>query len=306
MLGDKRKSSGKYWLILALLFVGVITLLYLLIRTHNVAILAPQGLIARKERNLLLFGAILSLLVVIPVYIMTFTIAWKYRASNKQASYTPDWDHDVKIETVWWLIPLALITVLSVVTWNSSHDLDPFKPLNSSTKPITIQVVALQWRWLFIYPQQGIASLNYVQFPEKTPVNFEITADAPMNSFWIPELGGQMYAMSGMSTKLHLIADQVGEFKGSSANISGSGFAGMKFIAQSRKANDFAKWVDTIRSSGSGLDMDSYLEVAKPSNDTTITSFNLFDHGLYSKIVMKFMEPTSGQTQQTHMYRGVE
>ena len=135
-------------------------------------------------------GGGLSLIVVIPVYIMLFLFAWKYREGNTKAKYSPDWDHSALLETIWWTVPLLLITILSVVTWNSSHDLDPFRPLNSSVKPVKIQVVALQWKWLFIYPEQNIASVNYVEFPVNTPVDFEITADAPMNSFWIPQVGG--------------------------------------------------------------------------------------------------------------------
>src|SRR5688572_21939694 len=181
---------------------GVLTWLVL---GANVAVLEPAGSIAERQRGLIIFASLLSLIVVVPVFALTFYIAWKYRASNKKAKYTPDWDHHTGIEALWWAIPLALITILSVITYKTSHELDPFRPIASDKKPLTVQVVALQWKWLFIYPEQNIASVNFVQFPEDRPVNFQITSDAPMNSFWIPQLGGQMYAMSGMNTKLHLI-----------------------------------------------------------------------------------------------------
>ena len=177
----------------------------------------------------MIFAALLSLVVVIPVFAMTIYIVWRYRESNQKAKYSPDWDHNSKVETIWWLIPTLLIVVLSVVTWNSSHSLDPFKPIKSSVKPLRVQVIALQWKWLFIYPEQGVASTNILELPVDRPINFEVTADAPMNSFWIPQLGGQIYAMAGMSTQLHLMASEAGTYAGASANLSGKGFAKMKF-----------------------------------------------------------------------------
>ncbi len=150
---------------------------------------------------------------------------------QRQKSMTPIGDHNVGIELVWWAIPFAIVIALSGITWTSSHDLDPYKPIISATPPITIEVVALDWKWLFIYPQQGIATVNMVEFPAQTPINFVITADAPMNSLWIPQLAGQIYAMPGMSTQLHLESFSVGTYDGSSANLSGAGFSGMKFKA---------------------------------------------------------------------------
>lgn len=213
----------------------------------DVAILDAAGVIAKDQRGLFIFAALLSLLVVVPVFILTYHVAWRYRASNKKARYQPEWDNNRKLEALWWGVPLALIIVLSVVTWVSSVRLDPFRPLASDKKPLEIQVVALQWKWLFIYPEQNIASVNYVQFPEDRPVTFTITSDAPMNSFWIPELGGQIYAMSGMSTKLHLQADQPGDYRGSSANLSGAGFADMNFTAHASTQAAFDEWVHDIK-----------------------------------------------------------
>jgi len=254
----------------------------------------------------LLLTAALSLIVVVPVFIMLALFSWKFRESNKKAKYTPNWDGNKLLETIWWGIPSVIIIVLSIITWNSSHELDPSKPIVSDVRPITIQVVALQWKWLFIYPEQRIASVNLVQFPEKTPLNFIVTSDAPMNSFWIPSLGGQIYAMSGMTTKIHLIADTTGDFKGSSANISGKGFADMKFIARSSTAVDFNAWVRTIHQSKLGLDVDTYDELSKPGVIKVPTMYTLKDTELYDTIVMKYMMPSSDQdsnirTDSSHM-----
>ena len=162
-----------------------------------------------------------------------------------KAKHAPDWEHNYIAEYCWWGVPIVIIVILAVTTWKSSHDLNPFKPIESEKKPLAIQVVALHWKWLFIYPEQGIATVNFVQFPEKTPINFEITSDAPMNSFWIPQLGGQIYAMPAMRSKLHLIANEIGSFRGVSANISGKGFAGMTFTAKSSSEEDFDAWVQS-------------------------------------------------------------
>lgn len=286
--------SKKYKLILAILISVIVAELVLLLviylKGSNFAVLNPKGTVALQQRNLLIFAAALSLVVVLPVFALTFFIAWKYRAGNIKADYKPDWDHNKKIEAIWWGVPIALILVLGVVTWNSSHALDPRKALNSNKKPVKVQVVALQWKWLFIYPEYNVASVNYLQFPEDTPVNFEITADAPMNSFWIPQLGGQIYAMSGMKTQLHLMANEVGDYNGSSANISGEGFAGMKFIARASSQADFDSWIQTLKYSSNTLNQDAYAALAKPSKDNPPATF-VGESNLFDTIVMKYMEP---------------
>lgn len=269
--------------------LAAVATIFLMLHGNDLAILNPKGLIAEKQRNLIMFATLLSVIVVIPVFILTFTIAWKYRAGNIAARYTPDWDHNSKLEAVWWGIPIAIILVLSVVTWQSSHDLDPYKPLASTAKPVTIQVVALQWKWLFIYPEQQIATVNYVRFPAAAPVNFQITADAPMNSFWIPELGGQIYAMSGMSTKLHLMAGSVGSYNGSSANLSGKGFAGMKFVAESTSQADFDRWVAQAKTSPNRLDSAGYAVLHEPSENNPRATYSAAEHNLYDMVINKYM-----------------
>lgn len=180
---------------------------------------------------------------------------------------------------------------MGILVWKSSHELDPFKPLESNRKPVRVQVVALQWKWLFIYPEQNIATVNFLQFPEQTPINFEITADAPMNSFWIPELGGQIYAMPGMKTKLHLIANEEGNFRGSSANLSGRGFAGMTFIAKASSQLEFEDWVESIRESSNFLNLREYNRLAEPSENNPVASYVLQKKDLYDWIVKKYMVP---------------
>ncbi len=277
------------WLVGAACLVGLLALGALAFYARHATVLQPQGLIASQEKQLLVFATLLSLVVVLPVFVMTFGIVWKYRAGNKNATYMPDWDHSHLFETLWWGIPCVIIIILGVVTWKSSHDLDPFRPLNSTVKPLKIQVVALQWKWLFIYPEQRIATVNYIQFPEKTPIDFEITADAPMNSFWIPALGGQIYAMSGMSTQVHLMADKAGSYRGSSANISGKGFAGMKFVAESASAPRFAEWVKSVKQKNNALDSTAYGNLAAPSEDQPITHYSSAQADLYDTILMKYM-----------------
>ena len=218
--------------ILSLLFLAFVIAGVFFISTHNIAVLEPKGFIGIKERDLIITALLLMLIVVIPVFLFALFFAWKYRESNSKARHAPDWEHNYIAEYCWWGVPFLLIIILGVITWKSSHELNPFRPIQSDVKPIKIQVVALQWKWLFIYPEQNIATVNYVEFPEKTPINFEITADAPMNSFWIPQLGGQIYAMPAMRSKLHLIANEEGTFRGCSSNISGKGFAGMVFTAK--------------------------------------------------------------------------
>jgi len=273
--------------------LGFIALAAWYLHHTNIPVLEPKGPVARQEFDLLMTGLALSLVVVIPVFTLLFTIAWKYREGNAKAKYSPDMDGSRIAETVWWIIPTVLIFIISLLTWNSSHQLDPFKPLASKTPQMTIQVVALDWKWLFIYPDQRIASVNFVQFPKDTPVNFEITADAPMNSFWIPQLGGQIYAMPGMATDLHLMASQYGTFNGSSANISGSGFAGMAFKAKASSPADFGRWVQSVKSSGSDLSMQAYDKLAEPSQYNPVTYYATAQSDLYDRVIMKYM-PVAG------------
>lgn len=276
-----------------LVVFGVVALLVWYLHGRNIAVLNPAGLVAQKERNLIFIGLGLSAIVVIPVYIMAVSIAWKYRESNTKATYKPDWDHSRLYESIWWGIPIAIIAVLSFITWQSAHELDPFKPLDSKVQPLNVDVVALDWKWLFIYPNQNIASVNLLGIPQNTPINFDITSDTVMNSFWIPNLGGQIYAMPGMSTQLHLIANKIGTFNGSSANISGSGFAGMAFRARSMSDLGFEAWVHTAQSSPAQLTMNNYAKLARPSQYNPVTYYSSVANNLYNTTVVKYMVPAN-------------
>jgi cytochrome o ubiquinol oxidase subunit 2 len=276
-----------FFLVLA---IGLICL-WLFVKSHPIAMLEPSGWVAWKERGLMEITTWLMLIVVVPVFVLAAFFVWKYRVGNSKGSHDPNWDHHRVAEILWWCFPFVIIVVLSVVTWKGCRDLDPFRPLASKQKPMTIQVVALDWKWLFIYPEQKIASVNFFQVPEQMPICFEITSDAPMNSFWIPELGGQVFAMSGMRTKLHLVADQEGDFRGCSANISGRGFSGMTFTAKASSQADFDHWVETIRRSSGQLNRPVYQQLAKPSEYHPVATYALQDEGLFDWIVMKYMMP---------------
>lgn len=277
--------------IFVLLGLLAVLLAAVLLRDSNIAVLNPKGIVAEKQLDLIVIVTLLMLIVVVPVFILTFFIAWKYRESNTKSRYSPNWDHNRKLELVWWGVPSIIITVLGFFIWQSSHDLDPYKALNSNKTPVSIQVVALQWRWLFIYPEENIATVNYLKFPEDTPINFTITADSPMNSFWIPQLGGQIYAMPGMQTKLHLMANEPGVYAGSSANLSGEGFASMRFKATSLSQADYDKWVAETGSTSTRLDAAEYAKLVKPNTDTKPAAYATVERDLYDTIVMKYMTP---------------
>ncbi|HET7059701.1 MAG TPA: ubiquinol oxidase subunit II [Candidatus Saccharimonadales bacterium] len=290
-------------IILALAALIVLTFIAGWLKHSNVQVFNSAGSVGEKERNLMLFALGLSLIVVIPVYILLFSFAWRYReGSKKKRKYSPELAGNWAVETVWWLIPTALITILSVVAWNSSHALDPYRPLASSKKPMTIQVVALDWKWLFIYPKQHVASVNFVQLPVGTPVKFQITSDAPMNSLWIPQLGGQIYAMPGMSTQLNLIADRAGDYHGSSANISGTGFSRMDFIARAGSESQFNAWVKSAQHSPHRLSRPAYDQLAKPSQDNPVTYYSRPDSDLFGQVILKYIVP---QTANGPAYRVV-
>ena len=285
--------NGKAKLAIGAALAAALTFLaYSFFQNVNVPVLSPDGPIAEKERNLIYLAVGLSLIVVIPVYFMLVFFAWKYREGNKKAAYRPDFDHSRLIESIWWGVPLVIITILAIATWKSSHELDPLRPLASNTKPLNIQVVALQWKWLFIYPDYNIATTNHIVFPEKTPVKFSVTSDAPMNSFWIPQLGSQIYAMSGMSTTVHLQADKIGAYQGSSANISGEGFAEMAFVANSVAEKDFAEWVKLIRQYRYDLTYQAYGKLAKPSRNNSVFYYSSVDPNLYHQVVKKYTSPS--------------
>jgi cytochrome o ubiquinol oxidase subunit 2 len=285
------KKAFKIALIILLILAGfALTIMY--ISNHNIPVLDPKGVIAEKERDLIITASLLMLIVVIPVFILTLAFAWVYREGNAKAKHLPDWEHNYIAEYCWWGVPIFIIAILAIITWKSCYELNPFKPIETEKSPLTVQAIALEWKWLFIYPEQGIATINFVQFPEKTALNFEITSDAPMNSFWIPQLGGQIYAMPAMRSKLHLIANEPGVFRGCSANISGTGFAGMKFTAKSSSEEDFNDWVQSVKQSPKNLNLEEYQHLLKPSEYVPVAYYVLTQEDLFDRILMKYMQPS--------------
>lgn len=259
----------------------------------DIVILFPKGLIALEQRNLLLLIQVLMLLFIIPIYLLTFIFSWWYRADNEKSQYDPHLvDHKIA-EIVWWGLPFVMTLLVCIITYFKTHELDPYKPIPSEKKALEIEAVALQWRWLFIYPEEKIATVNFVQFPVDRPVRFKITADAPMNAFWIPRLAGMIYAMPGMTTQLNLIANDTGEFRGSSANISGKGFADMTFVAKASTEEEYDEWIQSVQESSNSMDIPTYQALALPSEDRSVELYQLKEDNLFHEIVMKFMNPES-------------
>ena len=285
--------------IVAFLVVALLIATVVYLWNTDIAVIHTAGPIAALEWRVIQITVLLSGIVVLPVFWLLFYFSWKYRAGSPaaEAHHAPDWDHDSRAaEISWWLIPSVIIAVLSVVAWVSSHTLDPYRPLPavadlSGNEAMEIQVVALQWKWLFIYPEEGIASVNMLEIPVGVPMHFSLTADAPMNSFWVPQLGGQIMVMPGMSTQLYLRADRAGEYRGVSANISGEGFSGMNFMVRAVSRDEFDRWVASVRSGTTLLDARSYAALALPSSYNTPATYLLAHHGLYDDIIMRATTP---------------
>lgn len=255
---------------------------------ESLIVLDPKGPIAAHQRDLMYISTALCLIVIVPVLVLTALIVWRYRDRKaSKAKYAPEWEHSAKLETIWWSIPIIIIVILAGVTAKYTHMLEPSKPLASDKQPLTIQVTSLDWKWLFYYPEQGIATVNYIQFPEDVPVKFMLTSDAPMNSFWIPQLGGQIYTMSGMAMTLNLQADEPGQYFGSGANFSGKDFASMRFTAEATSQRQFEQWVAGIKSSQPALTEDGYKQLAAPGT-TEVLSFSSFPKGLFEQTVTKY------------------
>ncbi|WP_028534493.1 ubiquinol oxidase subunit II [Paludibacterium yongneupense] len=269
---------------LALAFVAVLA------GCHG-GILDPKGQVAADEKSLIITATVLMMLVVVPVIVMTLAFAWKYRASNTNATYTPKWAHSHKIEAIVWLVPCVIIVFLAILAWKTTHRLDPYRPLDSDKKPVTIEAVSLNWKWVFIYPDLHIATVNQIAFPVDVPVNFKITSGSVMNSFFIPQLGGQIYAMTGMMTRLHLIANEAGSYDGLSSNYSGAGFSGMHFKAiATRTPAEFDAWVKQVREKSSRtLDAAAFDALSKPSENHPVEYFSSVTPDLFTTILNRYM-----------------
>ena len=250
-------------------------------------VLDPQGPIGAAERLILINATVVMLAVIVPVIVLTLGFAWWFRAGNTRARHMPDWEYSGPVELVVWSIPALIVVFLGGMVWISSHDLDPPKPLASATaKPIEIQVVSLDWKWLFIYPEQGVASVNRLAVPTGTPLHFSITSSGVMNSFFVPQLGSQIYTMPAMVSQLHLQADHEGSYRGLSAQFSGAGFADMRFEVRAVAPDAYAKWIaDAKAAGGATLDMASYAELAKPSENVKPSTYGAVEPKLFDAIV---------------------
>ncbi|MBR0719651.1 ubiquinol oxidase subunit II [Bradyrhizobium liaoningense] len=265
----------------------------------NFVVLAPAGDIAAQQRDLVIISTVLMLLIVVPVMVLTAVFAWRYRQSNSSARYEPEWDHSTKLELVIWSAPLLIIVCLGALTWMGTHLLDPYRslgriaaerPMDKARAPLEVDVVALDWKWLFIYPDHGIATVNELAAPVDRPINFRITASTVMNSFYIPALAGQIYAMPGMETKLHAVVNHAGTYKGFSANYSGAGFSGMHFAFHGLDDKNFDDWIARAKSAGGSLDRVEYLQLEKPSQNEPVRRYGSIDTDLYRAILNMCVE----------------
>lgn len=265
-------------------------------------LMSPSGDLAVQQRNLILTSTVLMLLIIVPVIVLTLWFAWHFRASNKKATYDPDWDHSTILELLIWSAPLLIIIALGAITWVSTHKLDPYRPLErldaqralpADARPLVVNVVALDWKWLFIYPEQGIATVNELAAPVDRPIQFKITATTVMNSFFIPALAGQIYAMPNMETTLQAVINQPGEYQGFSANYSGQGFSGMHFVFHGVSEEGFAQWVAQAKANGSDLSRETYAKLAEPSENVPITFYASVAPGLYQAILTHCVQPES-------------
>ncbi|MER2264680.1 ubiquinol oxidase subunit II [Methylobacterium oxalidis] len=273
--------------------LGLVPLLGLLAGC-NMVVMQPSGDIAVRQRDLVLASTGLMLLIILPVIALTLFFAWRYRASNTQATYDPDWHHSTQLEVVIWAAPLAIIIALGALTWISTHTLDPYRPLSrldasrplpADVKPLTVEVVALDWKWLFFYPEQGIATVNELAAPVDVPITFKITSASIMNSFYIPALAGQIYTMAGMETKLHAVINKAGTYDGFSANYSGSGFSRMNFKFHGLDRAGFDAFVAKAKGEGRALSREAYLKLEKPSEQEPVQYFASVEDGLYRAIL---------------------
>jgi len=274
--------------IIPLTLTGLVAIGWWLLNGVDMDVLNPSGDIALQQRRILFITLVLAAIVVIPVFAMLIGFAWRYRHTNKKARYDANWTDNKWLEIVWWGIPIAIIGFLAVLTWQTSHSLDPYRAIESDKETVEIQVVALQWKWLFIYPEEGIVTVNHIVVPEKTPLHFTLTADAPMSAFWVPSLGSQIYAMNGMTSQLNLIADHTGVFDGYNTNINGKGYSSMQFTVESKTNRNYESWIKRTKSSA-GFNQDTYASLAKPSTEGVKTAYRLTDASIFDTIVGKYM-----------------
>jgi cytochrome o ubiquinol oxidase subunit II len=261
-------------------------------------VLDPHGPIGNSERLILIDSVAIMLVIVIPVIVATLGFAWWFRASNDRATYLPYWSFSGQLELIVWAIPALVITFLGGIAWFGSHALDPFRPLDSQSPPVEIQVVSLDWKWLFIYPSDGVASVNQLIIPAGTPVHFTLTSTGVMNSFFVPQLGSQIYTMAGMTSQLSLQADEPGDYPGISAQFSGDGFSDMRFVVHAMSVDDYARWIASAKDRGAVLDNAAYAVLAQQSSNVKATTYHGVDPKLFDSIVNETAPAADGAQEQ--------
>jgi cytochrome o ubiquinol oxidase subunit II len=258
------------------------------------AVLDPQGAVGVAEKMLMIDSLTIMLAIVVPTIAATFAFAWWFRASNTRATFLPEFTYSGQLELIVWAIPILVILLLGGVIWIGSHDLDPARPLASKTPPLEVQVVSLDWKWLFIYPNQRIASVNQLVLPVGVPIHFYLTSASVMNAFFVPQLGTMIYAMNGMTTQLNLLADAPGTFLGLSSHFSGDGFPGMHFDVHAVPADQFDAWIESTRNSGPTLDPESYTALARQSMDVSPFTYRATAPELFRQIATQILPPGPG------------
>lgn len=265
----------------------------------NMVVMKPSGDIANQQAQLIVASTLLMMLIIVPVIILTLTFAWRYRASNKEATYSPEWDHSTRLELIIWGAPLLIIIALGAMTWISTHKLDPYRPLERldaqrpipvGVEPLVVEVVALDWKWLFLYPEQGIATVNELAAPVDRPILFKITSSTVMNAFYVPAMAGMIYAMPGMQSQLNAVINKPGVYDGFSANFSGDGFSHMRFKFHGLSNDEFSAWVDRNKADGVELNRELYQTLEKPSEKEPIRRFASVAPGLFDAIVNRCVD----------------
>ena len=273
---------------------GLLLLPLALLSGCHLALLDPAGDVARQQSDMMIVTTAIISLIVVPVLIAVGVIAWRYRASNKQAHYDAHWDHSPSLELLVWAAPLLIIIAVGAITWIGTHQLDPYRPLTrvapgqpvaADVKPLEVDVVSLRWKWLFFYPQYGIATVNQLAAPVNRPIDFKLTGDAMMDAFSVPELAGMIYTMPGMQTVLHAVINKPGHYQGFSANYSGAGFTDMRFTFDGLSQQDFDQWIAKARAAGGTLDLQAYQQLRQPQRDVPARSFASFEPDLFTRIL---------------------
>jgi cytochrome o ubiquinol oxidase subunit II len=260
----------------------------------HLAVLDPQGVVGIADKTILIDSLAIMLAIVVPTIAAILGVAWWYRASNTRARYLPEFAYSGRLELIVWAIPLLVIMLLGGVAWIGAHELDPADPLASNTPALEVQVVSLDWKWLFIYPNQQVASVNQLTLPVGVPIHFSLTSASVMNAFFVPQLGSMIYAMNGMTTQLNLQADSPGTFRGLSSHFSGDGFSGMYFTVHAVPPQQFAAWIDATRSAGPNLDRASYTALARQSMDVAPFTYRAIAPDLFQQIATQEVPPGPG------------